>query len=122
MPVVWHQSLLCFVQRYKHDLREGDRARLRALCERQHHYQVTPEVLRELEHAAPRGSAAAAAAAAAGAAAAQQQQQQKVGAFGAFAAAAAAAGAAGGGIGGGGVGRHVQEDPRHLPPVPMLDD
>lgn len=40
MPVVWHQSLLCFVQRYKHEIKEGDKARLRALCSEQHHYQV----------------------------------------------------------------------------------
>jgi essential nuclear protein 1 len=40
MPVVWHQSLLCFVQRYKHEIKEGDKPRLRALCSEQHHYQV----------------------------------------------------------------------------------
>lgn len=66
---------------------------------------MTPEVLRELEHSAPREQRQAAAAGAAGAGAA--------GGFAGFAAAAAAAG---------GVGKHVQEDPRNLPPVPMLDD
>jgi len=106
MPVVWHQTLLCFVQRYKHEVKEADRAALRRLCDAQHHYQVTPEVLRELEHSAPR-EVAGRKAVAGGAAAA--------GGLGAFAAAAAAAAA-------GGVGKHVQEDPRNLPPVPMLDD
>ncbi|KAI8473188.1 MAG: bystin-like protein [Monoraphidium minutum] len=107
MPVVWHQTLLCFVQRYKAELKEGDRAAIRRLCSEQHHYQVTPEVLRELEHSAPRER--------------KQQPPPAAAAPAAFAFAAAAA-AAGGGGGGGGVGKHVQEDPRNMPPVPMLDD
>ena len=40
MPVVWHQCLLCCVQRYKHEITEGDKALLRQLCSEQHHYQV----------------------------------------------------------------------------------
>jgi len=42
MPVVWHQCLLCFVQRYKHEITEGAKAMLRQLCSKQHHYQVAP--------------------------------------------------------------------------------
>jgi essential nuclear protein 1 len=33
MPVVWHQTLLCFVQRYKDDIRQEDRELLRKLCQ-----------------------------------------------------------------------------------------
>jgi essential nuclear protein 1 len=113
MPVVWHQTLLCFVQRYKHEVRDADRAALRRLCGAQHHYQVTPEVLRELEHAAPREGCGGSGAAAAKAGAAAAAAGAPGGALGAFVAAAAAAG---------GVGRNVQEDPRNLPPVPMMDD
>ncbi|GBF87629.1 bystin [Raphidocelis subcapitata] len=116
MPVVWHQTLLCFVQRYKHEVREADRDALRRLCGAQRHYQVTPEVLRELEHSAPREAAAAARRAGAAAGAAEGAGAPG-GGVAAFAAATAAAAAAGGGV-----GRHVQEDPRNLPPVPMLDD
>ena len=32
LPVVWHQSLLCFVQRYGHEVRDEDREGLKALC------------------------------------------------------------------------------------------
>ncbi|KIY92593.1 hypothetical protein MNEG_15371, partial [Monoraphidium neglectum] len=91
MPVVWHQTLLCFVQRYKSEVRAADRDALRRLCAAQQHYQVTPEVLRELDHSAPREQRRA-----------ERQRQEE---------AAAAA-----------VGKHVQEDVRNLPPVPMLDD
>ncbi|KAK9863174.1 hypothetical protein WJX84_011381 [Apatococcus fuscideae] len=54
LPVVWHQSLLCFVQRYKHEIRAEDRAALRKLMKAQHHYQVSPEILRELDAAKPK--------------------------------------------------------------------
>ncbi|MEW5310506.1 MAG: hypothetical protein WDW38_002299 [Sanguina aurantia] len=50
MPVVWHQTLLCFVQRYKDEVRATDKSALRKLCNIQCHKQVTPEVVRELEH------------------------------------------------------------------------
>lgn len=55
LPVVWHQALLCFVQRYKAEIRKEDKIALRALCKVQHHYQVTPEVLRELDASRSRG-------------------------------------------------------------------
>lgn len=42
MPVVWHQSLLAFLQRYKHEVRDEDRPVLKELLRRQHHYQVRP--------------------------------------------------------------------------------
>lgn len=48
LPVVWHQSLLSFVQRYRHEMRADDKERLRSLCKHQRHYLISPEVLREL--------------------------------------------------------------------------
>jgi len=50
LPVVWHQSLLCFVQRYKADIRAEDKDSLLKLIEIQHHYLVSPEIARELQH------------------------------------------------------------------------
>lgn len=55
LPVVWHQALLCFIQRYKNEIRSEDKAALRALCKAQFHYQVTPEVLREIDASRARG-------------------------------------------------------------------
>lgn len=107
MPVVWHQTLLCFVQRYKHEIRKQDLAALRALCGRQHHYKVTPEVIRELDHAgAGRGSSGTAADMAGGAAPM-----------------AVAGGMAGGAqLAGPRVGQNVVESVRDLPPVLMMED
>ena len=55
LPVVWHQSLLCFVQRYKHEIRAEDKQLLRKLVDHQHHYQIGPEVKRELAQGRSRG-------------------------------------------------------------------
>lgn len=41
MPVVWHQTLLCFVQRYRNEIKEEDRTALRRLTTIQHHYQAS---------------------------------------------------------------------------------
>jgi essential nuclear protein 1 len=57
LPVVWHQSLLCFVQRYGHEVRDEDREGLKALCRVQYHHAVTPEVQRALAAAPRRGAA-----------------------------------------------------------------
>lgn len=105
LPVVWHQALLCFVQRYKSEIREEDKDVLRALCKRQHHYMVSAEVIRELDAAArvSRGS---------GGAMdgvnnnnnnynGNDQQCQQVGSI---------------------VGKHVLEDPRDLAPIVLMDD
>ena len=62
MPVVWHQALLCFVQRYKNELRAEDKARIKGLVRKQVHYLITPEVHRELDNALQRGHKAAVAA------------------------------------------------------------
>lgn len=58
LPVVWHQSLLCFVQRYKAEIREEDKPALRSLIGRQRHYLVSPEILRELDAGRSRGQKA----------------------------------------------------------------
>ncbi|XP_030461043.1 bystin [Syzygium oleosum] len=55
MPVIWHQSLLAFVQRYKNELRKEDKDNLRRLLEKQRHYLVTPEISRELINSRNRG-------------------------------------------------------------------
>jgi len=59
MPVVWHQCLLCFVQRYKAELGDTDRAALRKLVAAQHHYQARRRC-RRLEKKSTFGGAAAA--------------------------------------------------------------
>jgi len=48
LPVVWHQSLLVFVQRYKFEFSPSQRDRLKNLAKVQQHYQITAEVVREL--------------------------------------------------------------------------
>ncbi|XP_059434896.1 bystin-like [Corylus avellana] len=55
MPVIWHQSLLAFVQRYKNDLRKEDKDNLRNLLEMQNHKLVTPEIRWELNNSRNRG-------------------------------------------------------------------
>jgi essential nuclear protein 1 len=60
MPVLWHQSLLTFSQRYKNTLSPAQRNGIKRLLRVHHHHQITPEIRRELF-----GSAGVAAAAAA---------------------------------------------------------
>ncbi|TXG73097.1 hypothetical protein EZV62_001676 [Acer yangbiense] len=55
MPVIWHQSLLAFVQRYKNELRKEDKDDLRILLKQQKHRLVTPEIVRELDSSRNRG-------------------------------------------------------------------
>ncbi|GLT33932.1 hypothetical protein SLA2020_084850 [Shorea laevis] len=55
MPVIWHQSLLAFVQRYKNELQKEDKDNLRILLQKQKHKLVTPEILRELDNSRNRG-------------------------------------------------------------------
>ncbi|VDN18392.1 unnamed protein product [Gongylonema pulchrum] len=49
LPVVWQQSLLAFAQRYKNDINDEQRVSLLELTKIHHHYQITPEVRRELQ-------------------------------------------------------------------------
>ena len=49
LPVVWHQSFLCFVQRYKHEPSKEQKKRLSKLASaHQNHYLISPEIVREL--------------------------------------------------------------------------
>ncbi len=45
---MWHQSLLVFAQRYKFELDESQKSRLKELVRIRLHHQITPEVRREL--------------------------------------------------------------------------
>eukprot|EP00268_Persea_americana_P023263 TRINITY_DN2290_c0_g2_i5.p1 TRINITY_DN2290_c0_g2~~TRINITY_DN2290_c0_g2_i5.p1 ORF type:complete len:504 (+),score=90.82 TRINITY_DN2290_c0_g2_i5:72-1514(+) len=55
MPVIWHQSLLAFVQRYKNELTKVDKDNLHRLIQYQKHHLVTPEIRRELSNSRNRG-------------------------------------------------------------------
>ncbi|XP_024967990.1 bystin [Cynara cardunculus var. scolymus] len=55
MPVIWHQSLLAFMQRYKHELTKDQKDELNYLVKKQRHKMVTPEILRELHNSRNRG-------------------------------------------------------------------
>ncbi|KAH7296909.1 hypothetical protein KP509_26G044500 [Ceratopteris richardii] len=55
MPVIWHQCLLSFVQRYKNELKQEDKQDLEKLMRQHKHYLVTPEIKRELQNSFNRG-------------------------------------------------------------------
>ncbi|KAF9590491.1 hypothetical protein IFM89_035464 [Coptis chinensis] len=55
MPVIWHQSLLTFVQRYKNEITKEDKDNLDCLLQHQKHYLVTSEIKRELKNSRNRG-------------------------------------------------------------------
>nr|GEY51770.1 hypothetical protein [Tanacetum cinerariifolium] len=55
MPVIWHQSLLAFMQRYKHELTVEQKDDISYLLKKQRHKLVTPEILRELQNSRNRG-------------------------------------------------------------------
>jgi essential nuclear protein 1 len=48
LPVIWHQNMLMFVQRYKNDLSLEQKDGLRAVLRKHTHPTITPEVRREL--------------------------------------------------------------------------
>ena len=48
LPVLWHQALLVFVQRYKQDMTDEQKDALRRLLKTQSHPGISPEILREL--------------------------------------------------------------------------
>ena len=48
LPVLWHQALLVFVQRYKNVFSPEQKERFRALLKKHSHKQLTPEIRREL--------------------------------------------------------------------------
>ncbi|KAJ8669299.1 hypothetical protein QAD02_000558 [Eretmocerus hayati] len=51
MPVLWHQALLTFVQRYKSELCSEHRDALLLLIKKKSHALLSPEIRRELQHA-----------------------------------------------------------------------
>lgn len=54
MPVLWHQSMLVFVQRYKQDLIGEQKDILLEVMKKKYHNGITPEVRREIVHAEAR--------------------------------------------------------------------
>ena len=48
LPVLWHQSLLTFVQRYKEDISVEQKEALLELIRLKTHHEITPEVRREI--------------------------------------------------------------------------
>lgn len=48
LPVLWHQALLVFVQRYKDEVGEEGKDALRLVMKRHSHHKLTPEIRREL--------------------------------------------------------------------------
>lgn len=54
LPVLWHQSLLTLVQRYKADLASEQKGALLELLKVQTHTQISAEIRRELQNAEAR--------------------------------------------------------------------
>eukprot|EP00934_Nitzschia_sp_Nitz4_P003815 Nitzschia sp. Nitz4//scaffold299_size22801//13068//14500//NITZ4_008536-RA/size22801-augustus-gene-0.44-mRNA-1//-1//CDS//3329546345//3805//frame0 len=48
LPVLWHQALLVFVQRYKNEVKDQARESLRVVMKKHFHHKITPEIRREL--------------------------------------------------------------------------
>lgn len=48
LPVLWHQSFLAFVQRYRNDVDANHREKLKTVLRRHSHASITPLVRREL--------------------------------------------------------------------------
>ncbi|KAJ2381562.1 snoRNA-binding rRNA-processing protein [Coemansia sp. RSA 2611] len=55
LPVLWHQSLLVFVQRYKADLTPEQKEALLSLLKAQYHPGISEEIRREIAHSVCRG-------------------------------------------------------------------
>lgn len=54
LPVLWHQSLLAFAQRYKEDLSSEQKEALLELLKFHSHPQISPEIRRELQNSKTR--------------------------------------------------------------------
>ena len=48
LPVLWHQALLTFCQRYKNEIQDQARESLRRVMKVHFHHKITPEIRREL--------------------------------------------------------------------------
>ncbi|KAJ1548921.1 hypothetical protein HK405_012874 [Cladochytrium tenue] len=55
LPVLWHQSLLAFAQRYKSELVPEQKEALMDLIRAQFHHAISPEIRRELQNSKCRG-------------------------------------------------------------------
>ena len=55
LPVIWHQCLLAFAQRYRNDITEDQREALLDLLLTRGHSTISPEVRRELLQGRGRG-------------------------------------------------------------------
>jgi len=53
LPVLWHQTLLIFIQIYKFDLTDEEKGKLRVLINAQHHHLITEDIIRELNYNKP---------------------------------------------------------------------
>ncbi|KAH8400199.1 hypothetical protein KR215_008546 [Drosophila sulfurigaster] len=54
LPVLWHQSLLTFAQRYKNDISSEQKEALLQLLKKKSHPKMTPDIRRELQAASCR--------------------------------------------------------------------
>eukprot|EP00980_Cylindrotheca_fusiformis_P015442 scaffold4343_cov144-Cylindrotheca_fusiformis.AAC.20 len=48
LPVLWHQALLTFCQRYKNEVQDQAREALKLVMKKHFHHKITPEIRREL--------------------------------------------------------------------------
>ena len=55
MPVLWHQALLVFLQRYKEDITTEQKEAIQELIKKQNHHTVTGEIRREITNSKSRG-------------------------------------------------------------------
>jgi hypothetical protein len=56
LPVLWHQTLLIFVQIYKLDLTDDEKGKLRQLVNKHNHHLITEDIVRELNFKLPQTS------------------------------------------------------------------
>ena len=59
LPVLWHQCLLTFVQRYKCDVTQEQKDQLCEVIRKHPHHEISEEVRRELENSPRRRSSLA---------------------------------------------------------------
>jgi len=55
LPVIWHQEVLIFAQRYKEDLTKEQKDAIKAVIKVHPHLQISPEIHRELDGSCCRG-------------------------------------------------------------------
>jgi len=53
LPVLWHQTLLVFVQFYKFELTEQEKEKIRNLITKRNHHLITEDIYRELNYKVP---------------------------------------------------------------------